>query len=81
MTHSIDAPFPPPPSTGTGATSATSGTTATTTTTTPSTGSPSTSDVAKDEATLTTGATVDSAADADQSQEPAAQQEQEPANA
>ena len=50
MTHSIDAPFPPPPSTGTGATSATSGTTATTTTTTSSTGSPSTSDVAKDEA-------------------------------
>src|SRR3712207_2305541 len=50
MTHSIDAPFPPPPSTGTGATSATSGTTATTTTTTTSTGSPSTSDVAKDEA-------------------------------
>src|SRR3712207_3797761 len=50
MTHSIDAPFPPPPSTGTGATSASSGTTATTTTTTSSTGSPSTSDVAKDEA-------------------------------
>jgi hypothetical protein len=50
MTHSIDAPFPPPPSTGTGATSATSGTTATTTTTTTSTGSPSTTDVAKDEA-------------------------------
>ena len=50
MTHSIDAPFPPPPSTGTGATSATSGTTATTTTSTTSTGSPSTSDVAKDEA-------------------------------
>jgi hypothetical protein len=50
MTHSIDAPFPPPPSTGTGATSATSGTTATTTTTSTSTGSPSTTDVAKDEA-------------------------------
>jgi hypothetical protein len=50
MTHSIDSPFPPPPSTGTGATSATSGTTATTTTTTASTGSPSTGDVAKDEA-------------------------------
>ena len=49
MTHSIDAPFPPPPSAGTGATSATSGTTATTTTTT-TTGSPSTTDVAKDEA-------------------------------
>ncbi|MGY1681957.1 hypothetical protein [Geodermatophilus sp. SYSU D01176] len=46
MTHSIDAPFPPPPSTGTGATSATSGTTTTTSTT----GSPSTTDVAKDEA-------------------------------
>jgi ElaB/YqjD/DUF883 family membrane-anchored ribosome-binding protein len=49
MTHSIDAPFPPPPSTGSGATSATSGTAATTTTST-TTGSPSTSDVAKDEA-------------------------------
>src|SRR3712207_1449951 len=49
MTHSIDATFPPPPSAGTGATSATSGTTATTTTTT-TTGSPSTTDVAKDEA-------------------------------
>src|SRR3712207_4462032 len=45
MTHSMDAPFPPPPSTGAGATSATS-----TTTTTTSTGSPSTTDVAKDEA-------------------------------
>jgi hypothetical protein len=47
MTHSIDAPFPPPPSTGSGATS---GATTATTTTTTSTGSPSTSDVAKDEA-------------------------------
>jgi hypothetical protein len=46
MTHSIDSPFPPPPSTGSGATSG--ATTATTSTT--STGSPSTSDVAKDEA-------------------------------
>jgi hypothetical protein len=48
MTHSIDAPFPPPPSAGSGATGATSGTTTTTTTT--ATGSPSTTDVAKDEA-------------------------------
>ncbi|MGY1740638.1 MULTISPECIES: hypothetical protein [unclassified Blastococcus] len=38
MTHSIDTPFPPPPSPGTGATSPTAG------------GSPSTTDVAKDEA-------------------------------
>jgi hypothetical protein len=47
MTHSIDAPLPPPPSsgaTGYGDTSTTS------TTTTTSTGSPSTTDVAKDEA-------------------------------
>jgi hypothetical protein len=42
MTHSIDAPFPPPVTTGPGATT-------TTTTTTPST-TPSTTDVAKDEA-------------------------------
>src|SRR3712207_4064514 len=44
MTHSIDTPFPPP-SSGTGATGATSPTATTRTTT-----SPSTSDVAKDEA-------------------------------
>jgi hypothetical protein len=45
MTHSIDTPFPPPPATpGTGATAGT------TTTTTTTTGSPSTTDVAKDEA-------------------------------
>jgi hypothetical protein len=43
MTHSIDTPFPPPPaSTGSGATAGT--------TTTTTTGSPSTTDVAKDEA-------------------------------
>ncbi|WP_448611946.1 hypothetical protein [Geodermatophilus sp. URMC 60] len=47
MTHSIDTPFPPPPSPGSGATS---GATTTQSTTTQSTGSPSTSDVAKDEA-------------------------------
>jgi hypothetical protein len=40
MTHSIDAPFPPPATVGTGATA----------TTTPATTSPSTADVAKDEA-------------------------------
>src|SRR3712207_5325326 len=45
MTHSIDAPFPPPPSTGSGATSG-----ASTATTTQTAGSPSTGDVAKDEA-------------------------------
>ena len=46
MTHSIDAPLPPPPSSGaTGY-----GDTSTTSTTTTSTGSPSTTDVAKDEA-------------------------------
>jgi hypothetical protein len=46
MTHSIDAPLPPPPSSGaTGF-----GDTSTTSTTTTSTGSPSTTDVAKDEA-------------------------------
>ena len=38
MTHSIDTPFPPPPTTATGATSPSTG------------GSPSTADVAKDEA-------------------------------
>ncbi len=43
MTHSIDTPFPPPPSTGAGATAGSS-----TTSTTSS--SPSTSDVARDEA-------------------------------
>ena len=43
MTHSIDTPFPPPPSTGAGATSG-SATTSTTSS------SPSTSDVARDEA-------------------------------
>src|SRR3712207_4357613 len=49
MTHSIDAPFPPPPSSGSGATSG--ATTASTTTTSQTTsGSPSTTDVAKDEA-------------------------------
>jgi hypothetical protein len=41
MTHSIDTPFPPPPTAGTGATAGT---------TTGTTGSPSTTDVAKDEA-------------------------------
>ncbi len=50
MTHSIDAPFPPPPSTGSGATSGATTASTTTTTSTTSTGSPSTSDVAKDEA-------------------------------
>jgi ElaB/YqjD/DUF883 family membrane-anchored ribosome-binding protein len=49
MTHSIDSPFPPPPSTGSGATSGAS-TASTTTTTQTTTGSPSTTDVAKDEA-------------------------------
>jgi len=45
MTHSIDTPFPPPPAThGSGATAGTS------TTSTGTTGSPSTADVAKDEA-------------------------------
>ena len=44
MTHSIDTPFPPPPSTGAGAT--TSGTATTSTTSS----SPSTGDVARDEA-------------------------------
>ncbi|MGY1631775.1 hypothetical protein ACI784_08735 [Geodermatophilus sp. SYSU D01186] len=45
MTHSIDTPFPPPPAThGSGATAGTS------TTSTGTTGSPSTTDVAKDEA-------------------------------
>ncbi len=42
MTHSIDTPFPPPPSTGSGATGGA--------TTTTQTGSPSTGEVAKDEA-------------------------------
>ncbi|MGY1814537.1 hypothetical protein [Blastococcus sp. SYSU D00820] len=42
MTHSIDTPFPPPPATGTGATSPTAMTT--------TSSSPSTGDVAKDEA-------------------------------
>ena len=50
MTHSIDAPFPPPPSSGSGAPSGATTAGTTTTTTTTSTGSPSTSDVAKDEA-------------------------------
>jgi len=46
MTHSIDAPLPPPPSSGaTGF-----GDTSTTSTTTTTSGSPSTTDVAKDEA-------------------------------
>jgi len=46
MTHSIDAPLPPPPSSGaTGY-----GDTSTTSTTTTTSGSPSTTDVAKDEA-------------------------------
>ncbi|WP_369252027.1 hypothetical protein [Geodermatophilus amargosae] len=46
MTHSIDAPLPPPPSSGaTGY-----GDTSTTSTTTTTSGSPSTADVAKDEA-------------------------------
>jgi len=49
MTHSIDSPFPPPPSTGSGATSGAS-TASTTTTTQTTSGSPSTTDVAKDEA-------------------------------
>ncbi|WNV76732.1 hypothetical protein [Geodermatophilus sp. DSM 44513] len=49
MTHSIDSPFPPPPSPGSGASSGSTTVTATTTGTT-TTGSPSTSDVAKDEA-------------------------------
>jgi hypothetical protein len=54
MTHSMDTPLPPPPSTP--ASGATAGTTATgtttigTTTTTYTSGSPSTSDIAKDEA-------------------------------
>lgn len=48
MTHSIDTPFPPPPSSGSGATSGT--TTTTTTSGTAGSGSPSTSDVARDEA-------------------------------
>ncbi|SDY87588.1 hypothetical protein SAMN05660209_03929 [Geodermatophilus africanus] len=49
MTHSIDSPFPPPPSTGSGATSGAS-TVSTTTTSQTTSGSPSTTDVAKDEA-------------------------------
>ena len=49
MTHSIDSPFPPPPSTGSGATSGAS-TASTTTTSQTTSGSPSTTDVAKDEA-------------------------------
>src|SRR3712207_5166084 len=48
MTHSIDTPFPPPPTPGSGATAGTAATGTTTTTT--ATGSPSTTDVAKDEA-------------------------------
>jgi len=46
MTHSIDAPLPPPATTGTGATAGTTTTTATTTGTT----SPSTKDVAQEQA-------------------------------
>ncbi|MBB3082822.1 hypothetical protein [Geodermatophilus sabuli] len=49
MTHSIDTPFPPPPSTPSSGATGTS-TTATGSTTTGTTGSPSTTDVAKGEA-------------------------------